>query len=459
MRSTVASPPAILSMIGNTPLIRVTRFDTGPCALYLKLENQNPGGSIKDRIGLKMIEAAEAQGLLKPGGVVIEATAGNTGLGLALVCAAKGYRLILVIPDKMAVEKINHLRALGAEIHITRSDVGKGHPAYYQDIAERLAGEIPNSFYVNQFSNPANPEAHAQWTGPELLAQMNGDIDAVVTGIGSGGTMTGLGRFFAAASPKTAMVIADPVGSIIADLVNTGTHGEPGSWVVEGVGEDFVPPNCDLSYAKAAYYVSDAESLNAARDLLRLEGILGGSSSGTLLAAALKYCRDQTTPKRVATFVCDTGNKYLSKMFNDAWMEDQGFTPRNRHNDLRDLMTRRFDKGQVVTVGPDDTLLTAYKRMRISDVSQLPVMENDRVIGILDESDLLLHVEKDPRRFRDKVYTAMVNRLVTVPITASHATLTELFDKSMVAIVMDEDKFLGLLTRVDLLNHLRRQLG
>jgi cystathionine beta-synthase len=255
------------------------------------------------------------------------------------------------------------------------------------------------------------------------------------------------------------MVIADPVGSIIADLVNTGRHDAPGSWVVEGVGEDFVPPNCDLQFARAAYYVSDGESLTAARDLLRREGILGGSSTGTLLAAALKYCRDQTEPKRVVTFVCDTGNKYLSKMFNDAWMADQGFLPQERHNDLRDLMTRRWDKGQVVTVGPEDTLLTAYKRMRISDVSQLPVMEGDRVIGILDESDLLLHIRKNPDRFKDKVYTAMVNRLVTVPVTADMATLTDLFDRNMVAIMVDGDRFLGVLTRMDMLNFLRRQMA
>ena len=454
----MTAAPAILSMIGDTPMVRVTKFDTGPCALFLKLENQNPGGSIKDRIGLKMIEAAEASGALKPGGTVIEATAGNTGLGLALVCAAKGYRLVLVIPDKMAVEKINHLRALGAEIHITRSDVGKGHPAYYQDIAERLSREIPGSFYVNQFANPANPQAHEDWTGPEILRQMDGDVDAVVCGVGSGGTLTGLGRFFAKASPKTRMVVADPAGSIIRDLVKTGRHDEPGSWVVEGIGEDFVPPNCDLQYARDAYTVTDAESLNAARDLLRKEGILGGSSSGTLFAAALAYCRNQSTPQRVVAFVCDTGNKYLSKMYNDAWMADQGFMATERHGDLRDLMTRRADMGQVVTVGPEDTLLTAYKRMRISDVSQLPVMDGERVVGILDESDLLLHVEKDPARFRDKVYTAMVNRLETVQADAPMAAVKALLDRNLIAIVMRGDTFLGLLTRVDLLNHLRRQM-
>jgi cystathionine beta-synthase len=463
-RTMPASPatsanPAILSMIGNTPLVQVSKFDTGLCTLFLKLESQNPGGSIKDRIGLRMIEAAEADGRLKAGGTVIEATAGNTGLGLALVCAAKGYRLILVIPDKMAVEKINHLRALGAEIHITRSDVGKGHKDYYQDIAERLAAEIPGSVYMNQFANPDNPKAHEEWTGPEILSQMGGDVDAVVCGVGSGGTLSGLGRFFAKASPKTRMVVADPAGSIICDLVKTGKHDTPGSWLVEGIGEDFVPPVCDLQFAHEAYSVTDAESLGAARDLLRLEGVLGGSSSGTLLATALKYCREQTQPKRVVTLVCDTGNKYLSKMFNDAWMADQGFAPTVRHNDLRDLMTRRYDKGQVVTVGPEDTLLTAYKRMRISDVSQLPVMEGDRVIGILDESDLLLHVEKDPARFRDKVYTAMVNRLETVDITAGMSQVKALLDRNLIAIVMDGKQFLGLLTRVDLLNQLRRQMA
>lgn len=451
--------PAILSLIGNTPLIEITRFDTGPCRLFLKLESQNPGGSIKDRIGLSMIEGAEKSGRLRPGGTVIEATAGNTGLGLALVCAAKGYRLVLVIPDKMAAEKINHLRALGAEIHITRSDVGKGHPDYYQDIAERLAASIPGAVYVNQFANPDNPAAHQHWTGPELLAQMGGDLDAVVVGVGSGGTLTGLGRYFRDASPRTAMVVADPRGSIIRDLIKTGRHDEPGSWVVEGIGEDFVPPNCDLSVARDAITVTDAESLGAARELLRREGILAGSSSGSLLAAALTYCRAQTEPKRVVTFVCDTGNKYLSKMFNDAWMADQGFLPRDHHGDLRDLITRRHDKGQIVTVAPDDTLLTAYKRMRISDVSQLPVMRDGAVVGLLDESDLLLWVEADPARFRDPVSAAMTARLETVASTAPVGILRGIFDRGLVALVMEGDTFLGLLTRVDLLNHFRRQLG
>ncbi|HEX4504542.1 MAG TPA: pyridoxal-phosphate dependent enzyme [Alphaproteobacteria bacterium] len=450
-------PPAILDLIGHTPLVELTRFDTGPCRLFLKLENQNPGGSIKDRIGLKMVEAAEREGKLKAGGTLVEATAGNTGLGLALAAAAKGYRLILVIPDKMALEKINHLKSLGVDIRITRSDVGKGHPEYYQDMAQRIAEEH-QGFYVNQFANPANPLAHETGTGPEIFEQMDGDVDAVVVGVGSGGTLTGLGRFFAKASPKTKMVLADPKGSVLADLVETGKSGEAGSWVIEGIGEDFVPPVCDLALVGAVYRIGDAESLNTARDLLRLEGILGGSSSGTLLAAALRYCRDQTEPKRVVTLVCDSGNKYLSKQFNDFWMEEQGFLPRRPTGDLRDIIGRPHDEGGTVFVGPDDTLLTAYKRMRVNEVSQLPVLNAGKVVGLLDESDLLLRVVDDENRFTDPVRSAMTAKVETVPASATVETLLETFDRGHVAMVVGDDRFLGVITRIDLLNHLRRRM-
>src|SRR6059058_5595344 len=333
-------PPQILSLIGDTPLVEVTQLDTGPCQLFLKLENQNPGGSIKDRIALSMIEAAEDEGKLEPGGTVIEATAGNTGLGLALVAAAKGYRVVLVIPDKMSQEKISHVRALGAEVRLTRSDVTRGHPEYYQDVAARLAQEIPGAFYVNQFGNPANPLAHERGTGPEIWEQMGHKVDAVVCGVGSGGTLTGLSRFFERVNPNIEMVLADPAGSILVDYVKTGQIGQAGSWAVEGIGEDFVPDIADLSLVSSAYPIDDAESFATARELLRKEGILGGSSTGTLVAAALRYCREQTEKKRVVTFVCDTGNKYLSKMYNDFWMAEQGFLEREPAGDLTDLISR-----------------------------------------------------------------------------------------------------------------------
>src|SRR5438445_2236026 len=257
--------PAVLSLIGNTPLVEITRLDTGRCRLFVKLESQNPGGSIKDRIALSMIDAAERDGRLKPGGTVVEATAGNTGLGLALVARAKGYRVLLIIPDKMSTEQVLHLKALGAEIRMTRSDVNKGHPEYYQDMAARLAADIPGAFYANQFGNPANPMAHERTTGPEIWAQMDHDVDAVVCGVGSGGTLTGLSRFFARASPRTEMVLADPVGSVLAPYIETGKIGEAGSWVVEGSVEDFIPPIADLSRVRKAYAIPDQESLAPAR--------------------------------------------------------------------------------------------------------------------------------------------------------------------------------------------------
>src|ERR1700716_3690672 len=289
-------PPSILSMIGDTPLIEVTRLDTGLCQLFLKLENYNPSGSIKDRIALSMIEAAEADGSLEPGGTIIEATAGNTGLGLALIAAAKGYRIILVIPDKMSQEKIAHVRALGAEVRLTRSDVRRGHPEYYQDVAARLASEIPGGFYVNQFGNPANPLAHERSTGPEIWEQMRHDVDEIVCGVGSGGTLTGLGPFFNRVKPRRGieMVLADPTGSVLYEYVKTGQLVESGSWAVEGIGEDFIPEIADMSFVTEAYEIDDEESFATARELLRQEGILGGSSTGTMVAAALRYCRQQT---------------------------------------------------------------------------------------------------------------------------------------------------------------------
>lgn len=448
----------LIGLIGRTPLVELTRFDAGPCRLFAKLEGQNPGGSIKDRPALAMITAFERAGRLRPGGTLVEATAGNTGLGLALVAALKGYRLVLVIPDKMSREKVLHLRALGAEVVMTRSDVGKGHPAYYQDLAARIAAETPGAVYVDQFANPANPLAHETGTAPEIFEQMEHRVDAVVCGIGSGGTLTGISRYFARVSPATEIVLADPDGSILVDVVEGRTPRTPGSWLVEGIGEDFVPPNADLSRVRRAYAVGDREAFVAARELLRREGILAGSSSGTLLAAALRWCREQTRPKRVVMLCPDSGNKYLSKMFNDTWMADQGFLERPQTGDLRDLIVRRHDEGAAVTVAPGDPLNVAYARMKLYDISQLPVLEEDRVVGIIDESDLLMATFADPHRFADPVHTAMSTRVETVPASAALDALLPVFDRGHVVVVVEGAHFLGLITRIDLVNHLRRKV-
>lgn len=450
---------SVLELVGDTPIVRARRLDTGPCTLYLKLESQNPGGSIKDRIGMSMIEAAEKRGDVKPGDTLVEGTAGNTGIGLALVAQQKGYKLILVVPDKMSREKIFNLKAMGAQVVLTRSDVAKGHPDYYQDMAERIARETPGAYFINQFGNPDNPAAHEFGTGPEILRQLDGKLDAIVFGCGSSGTMTGLSRCFAKESPQTELILADPVGSILEDYINRGQVVEKSaSWMVEGIGEDFLPPISDFTRVRKAYAVSDKESFLTARELLEKEGILGGSSTGTLLAAALKYCREQTAPKNVLTFVCDTGNKYLSKMYNDYWMLDNGFLERQSHGDLRDLILRPYSQRDTVVVGPRDLLVTAYQRMKLYDVSQLPVMDGDALVGIVDESDVLLHVYGDEARFRDPVSTAMVSKLDRLEVKSPIEALLPVFDRGHVAIVMDGNRFIGLITRIDLLNYLRRRV-
>ncbi len=451
---------SVLDLIGNTPMVQAQRLDSGCCELFLKLENTNPGGSIKDRIGLSMIGGAERAGRIQPGATLVEGTAGNTGLGLALVAQAKGYRLILVVPDKMSREKIFNLKAMGAEVVLTRSDVAKGHPEYYQDLAERIARETPGAYFINQFGNPDNPLAHEETTAPEILGQMDGRVDAIVFGCGSSGTMTGLSRYFARESPKTVFILADPVGSILAQYINEGTLStKSASWMVEGIGEDFLPAISDFSRVTKAYAISDRESFLTARELLAKEGVFGGSSTGTLLAAALRYCREQATPKRVVTLVCDTGNKYLSKMYNDYWMLDNGFLDRQPTGDLRDLILRPYAQRDTVIVGPNELLVTAYNRMKLYDVSQLPVMEGDAIVGILDESDLLLHVHSDEKRFTDPVSTAMVTRLQVLDVKSPIGSLMPVFEAGHVAIVLEGTKFLGLITRIDLLNYLRRRAG
>ena len=450
---------SVLELIGNTPMLKVNHLDTGLCDLYLKLENQNPGGSIKDRIGLSMIQAAEDRGDLKPGATLVEGTAGNTGIGLALVAAQKGYKLILVIPDKMSKEKIFNLKAMGAEIVLTRSDVAKGHPQYYQDLAKTISEETPNSYFINQFGNPDNPKAHEEITAPEILDQMDNDMDAIVFGVGSSGTMSGMSKYFKKHAPNTEMIVADPVGSILAEYINEGhLSDDSGSWKVEGIGEDFLPSISDFSLVTKAYAVSDKESFTVGRELLAKEGVLGGSSTGTIMTAALKYCQEQTEKKRVVAFVCDTGNKYLSKMYNDYWMMDNGFIDTPQYGDLRDLISRPYTSNDLIVMRPNETLSTVYQRMKLYDVSQLPIMDGDEIVGIIDESDVMMYVYDNNDKFEDPVSSAMTKNLEFMSVTSPLAKLLPIFDQGRIAIIKDEDgKFLGLITRIDLLNYLRRR--
>jgi cystathionine beta-synthase len=447
----------VLEMIGRTPMLKLGRLDTGPCELFLKLEMQNPGGSIKDRIGISMIEEAERRGDLQPGGVIVEATAGNTGLGLALAAAQKGYKLILILPDKMSQEKIFNLRSLGAEVVLTRSDVGKGHPEYYQDMGARIARER-GAYFINQFANPDNPKAHELTTAPEIWEQMEGRLDAVIVGVGSSGTVAGLAHFFKRQAPHVELVLADPKGSVLAEYIKSGTLGQGGSWLVEGIGEDFIPSICDFSLTKRAYTIPDAESFAAARELLRREGVMAGSSTGTLLAAALRYCREQSEPRRVVTFACDTGNRYLSKLYNDFWLEDQGFVARTTYGDLRDLIGRPHGERATITVGPDDVLTTAHNRLRNAGFSQLPVMDGSRLIGIVTEDDIIRFAFGRPERFKAPVRQAMNSAFLKVDKATTVNNLVAMLEVRSSAAVMDGNVFLGLITRADVLNYLRRQM-
>jgi cystathionine beta-synthase len=342
---------------------------------------------------------------------------------------------------------------------MTRSDVSKGHPEYYRDVAERLARETPGSFFVNQFGNPANAQAHEETTAPEIWQQMSGKLHAVVCGAGTGGTLAGLTHYFARTAPAVDMVLADPAGSGLAHYATHGTLPEKMTpWLVEGIGGDSVPPVADFSRVSQTYSIADAEAFRTCRELLAREGIIAGTSTGTLLAAALRYCREQTSAKRVVTFVCDSGNKYLSKVYNDYWMLDQGFSQRAHQGDLRDLISRPHAEHAAVTVNSTETVMAAYRRMKLYDVSQVPVMQEGRIIGIVDEEDILLEVIDNPAHFNEPVTRAMARNLVTVPADAPVAQLMEIFKRGMVAIVMHGSEFQGLITRIDLLNWLRRRL-
>jgi cystathionine beta-synthase len=340
---------------------------------------------------------------------------------------------------------------------LTRSDVARGHPEYYQDLGRSIADEH-GAYFINQFGNPDNPLAHYETTAPEIWEQMDKNLDAVVIGVGSSGTISGLTQYFREHAPHVELVLADPEGSVLADYIKTGELGESGTWLVEGIGEDFIPDICDLSAVKNAYTISDAESFAVARELLLQEGVLAGSSTGTLLGAALRFCREQSDAKRVVTLACDTGNKYLSKLYNDFWMEDQGFTERETHNDLRDLIGRPHGRRATITVGPGDILTTAHNRLRNAGISQLPVMQDDRLVGVLTEEDIMSFVFGGPERLNEPVTNAMRTECVSLDKGTSVDQLVSVLETEPYAAVIDGDEFLGLITRADVLNNLRKQM-
>ena len=396
----VMDEKTIESCIGETPLVRLQRLPgLTRNRVYAKVEGNNPAGSVKDRPALSMIRHAEERGQIKPGDTLIEATSGNTGIALAFAAYLRGYRMILIMPEQLSIERRQTMRALGAEILLVPKSGGMEAA---RDLAEQMA-RAGEGVILDQFNNPDNPRAHYETTGPEIWEQMGHKLDAVVVGVGSSGTLSGIGRYFQRVSPQVEMVLADPQGSVLAEYIRSGKLGEKGNWLVEGIGEDFIPDICDLSLVRHAYTIPDSEAFATAREVLHQEGLLLGSSSGTLIAAALRYCRVQKTVKRVVTLGCDTGNKYLSKLYNDFWMIEQGFLERPKRGDLGDDVGRPYWERATVYVGPGDTLATAHTRMRNNGISQLPVIEGRAFLGAVAERDLIRAVRRDARGFTQEV--------------------------------------------------------
>jgi cystathionine beta-synthase len=445
---------SILQSVGWTPLVRLRRLAGDvPPIVCVKVESMNPGGSVKDRVGMAMIAEAEQRGWLRPGGTIIEATAGNTGVGLAMVAAVKGYRCIFVLPDKMSQEKIALLKAYGAEVVITATNVAPDSPESYNGVADRLAREVPGAWRPNQFTNLANPEIHYRTTGPEIWEQTEGKVTAFVTGVGTGGTLSGVGRYLKERNPEVKIIGADPEGSVLSG-------GTPKPWKVEGIGEDFVPKTFNSQVVDDWVRVSDAESFHFARALSRLEGILAGGSSGTSLGAALRYARRLTPRDVVVAMVCDTGRNYLSKLYDDRWLaENRLVLSEQPSHSLGDLLKTRGPR-MLVSIGPDATVEEAIVQMQSAGISQLPVLENGKPVGAIQEVTLarVLHDNSDPNQV--KVGEVMARPLPALDVSVHLDEAYRLLLSGNTGVLATRDgQVVDIITRIDLVQYWNQTRG
>ncbi|MBI5029304.1 MAG: cystathionine beta-synthase [Chloroflexi bacterium] len=454
----------ILSAIGNTPLVRlnqVTHDTRCEATVLAKCEFLNPGGSVKDRPGLAMIQAAEREGKLKSGGTIVEATSGNTGVGLAIAAAIKGYKCIFVMPDKMSDEKVRLLRAFGARVIITPTAVAPEDPRSYTSVSKRIVEETPNSILAGQFWNPANPEAHYKSTGPEIWRQTDGKIDYFVAGMGTGGTITGVGRFLKEKNPKIQVVGADPIGSLIYDTHRGGGKLPPGAfprvYKVEGIGEDFLPDTLDLRYVDEVIQVSDKESFTMTRRLVREEGLFCGGSSGTAAHAALKVASQLPADKIVVVILPDSGSRYLSKIFDDDWMRENRFLGYPlAEGQVGDLLRVRAKSFELVIANPRDSKTAVIERMKAHDVSQLPVVDDDGAyVGIVTEVELLQHLLL-PEHEKGETIADIISQDATVIVGADAPldTLTDGFSEGKVAVIVEDGRPTGIVTKIDLIDYL-----
>lgn len=445
----------ILQAIGGTPLVRLNRVNRGvPGELFAKCEFLNPGGSIKDRIGLHMIEVAEKEGKIKPGGTIVEATSGNTGMGLAIAAAIKGYKTVFVMPDKMSEEKRQNLRAFGARVVITPTGVTPESPYSHYSVAERIAKETPNGFFMNQYENLSNQETHQLTTGPEIWADAEGKVDAIVAGMGTCGTVTGLGRYFKKKNPNIKMIGVDPKGSILKSMFETGVMPPTASYKIEGIGEDKIPANCDFSVMDQIIEVNDKEAMLMTRALLTKEGIFAGSSCGAAVVGALRYMASVPNPGRVVVILPDSGNRYLSKVYNDAWMMENSFMEKRTDNSIGDLIRLVNKAPKIVSADAADTVEQVAKKMRDEGVSQLPVMRNGEVIGIVSEADILRPLFAGELKPTDKIESAAKNDFGILEEVDPISRLNEVLSNGKVAIIAEAAIPRYILTKIDLIGFL-----
>jgi cystathionine beta-synthase len=383
----------ILEAIGGTPLVRLNRINQGlKPQIYVKADYTNPGGSVKDRIGVTMIDEAERQGLLKPGGTIIEGTSGNTGMGLALVAAVRGYKMVFTITDKQSKEKVDLLKALGAEVIVCPTAVEPEDPRSYYSVAQKLARDIPNSFYPNQYANAMNPLAHYATTGPEIWNDTEGQITHFVCGMGTGGTISGVGKYLKEKNPEVKIIGVDPIGSLYYDSFKTGTVIKGKTYVVEGIGEDFFPTTMDMKILDDVLQVNDEECFVVARRLVKMEGLFTGGSGGGCISAALRLARELRPQDFIVAFLPDTGMRYLSKVYNDEWMRERGYVESAVPITASDIIAAKHKAGKVrelIVARPYQTVFHALKTMQEQDISQIPIFEENAPIGTVYEDQIL----------------------------------------------------------------------
>jgi cystathionine beta-synthase len=448
----------ILTTIGNTPLVKLNKVTKGYKPLILaKVEYFNPGGSVKDRIGVGIIEDAEQEGRLKPGGTIVEATSGNTGLGLAIAAAVKGYKCIFTMPDKMSIEKIRLLRAFGAQVIVTPTAVPHESPESYTEVAKRIVRETPNSILANQYYNPKNPEAHYLTTGPEIWRQTAGRITHFVVGLGTGGTVTGVAKYLKEQNPNVKIIGIDPTGSILREYFYTKKYSPVfKTYKVEGIGQDYVPGVMQLQLVDEVIEVTDKESFLMARRLTREEGIFVGGSAGTAVAGTLKYAEQLSEKDVVVVLLPDTGERYLSKMYNDDWMREHRFLEPDRIT-VRYVLEGKKGVPNLVSVDPATTVRKALDLINEHNISQLPVLDKGKAVGSVEESDLMSAVLNDPMNFDKPVSALMQKPFPTVATDALiNAAIEHLSRKHPAVLVEEEGKLVGILTRYDVIEYMSR---